>query len=351
MKRYILTLIAALTIVASASAMSYQRAREEALYLTDKMAYELNLNDQQYNDAYEINLDYFMSMETESDLYAEYLNYRLTDFRHILLNWQFDLMLRADYFVRPIIWSHGCWVFPIYSHYHRHVFYYDCPRVYYEYRGGHGHHHYHHGFYADRRPRWDGGMRGREPMGHPGREGGRMNPRRDGGRVNPGRGNGYHFDLPGRSTQNPGVGTRNPGRVENGIERENRPGRNDNSMMPGREDRVNRGNSYNRTESGNYDRQTPVTRSENRTTTIPGRNFNQGSRSGSRSSAGSSNYDRGNSFSRSSSRAYSGSSSSSISRGGSVSRGSSGTQTRSGGSSSPSRGGTSGGGSVSRGRR
>ena len=93
MKRYILTLVIALATVASASAMSYQRAREEALYLTDKMAYELNLNDQQYNDAYEINLDYFLSMETESDLYADYLNYRLTDFRHILLNWQFDLLL------------------------------------------------------------------------------------------------------------------------------------------------------------------------------------------------------------------------------------------------------------------
>ena len=161
MKRYILTLVIALATVASASAMSYQRAREEALYLTDKMAYELNLNDQQYNDAYEINLDYFLSMETESDLYAEYLNYRLTDFRHILLNWQFDLLLGSDYFVRPIIWSHGCWVFPIYRHYHRHVFYYDCPRVYHHYRGGHGHHHYSNGFYAERRPRWDGGMRGR----------------------------------------------------------------------------------------------------------------------------------------------------------------------------------------------
>ena len=178
MKRYILTLVIALATVASASAMSYQRAREEALYLTDKMAYELNLNDQQYNDAYEINLDYFLSMETESDLYAEYLNYRLTDFRHILLNWQFDLLLGADYFVRPIIWSHGCWVFPIYRHYHRHVFYYDCPRVYHHYRGGHGHHHYSNGFYAERRPRWDGGMRGREPIGVRGRGDGRVNPSR-----------------------------------------------------------------------------------------------------------------------------------------------------------------------------
>ena len=182
MKRYILTLVIALATVASASAMSYQRAREEALYLTDKMAYELNLNDQQYNDAYEINLDYFLSMETESDLYADYLNYRLTDFRHILLNWQFDLLLGADYFVRPIIWSHGCWVFPIYRHYHRHVFYYDCPRVYHHYRGGHGHHHYRNGFYAERRPRWDGGMRGREPIGVHGRGDGRGNPSRGDGR-------------------------------------------------------------------------------------------------------------------------------------------------------------------------
>ena len=121
MKRYILTLVAALTAMVSASAMSYERAREEALYLTDKMAYELNLNDQQYNDAYEINLDYFLSMNSERDLYEDYLSYRLTDFRHILVSWQFDLMLQADYFVRPLLWSRGCWVFPIYTHYHRHV--------------------------------------------------------------------------------------------------------------------------------------------------------------------------------------------------------------------------------------
>ncbi|MGN0234080.1 MAG: hypothetical protein ACI4B5_06645 [Bacteroidaceae bacterium] len=342
MKRYILTLITALTTMAGASAMNYQRAREEALYLTDKMAYELNLNDQQYNDAYEINLDYFLSMESESDLYADYLNYRLTDFRHILLNWQFDLMLRADYFVRPIIWSHGCWVFPIYRHYHRHVFYYDCPRVYYEYRGGHGHHHYHNGFYANRRPRWDGGMRGREPMGHINRYDRPMTPDREGGRVNPSRGNGYHFDLPGQ-------GTRNPGRGESSMRgSEERPGRNENNMTPGREERTTIGSTYNRTTSGNYNRQgqTPVTRSENHTTTIPGRSIS----SGSRSSSGSSSYDRGNSFSRSSSRATSGGASA-MSRGGSINRNSSSTQTKSSGTSTPSRRGTSGGSSVSRGGR
>ena len=324
MKRYILTLVIALTTVASASAMSYQRAREEALFLTDKMAYELNLNDQQYNDAYEINLDYFLSMETESDLYADYLNYRLTDFRHILLNWQFDLLLGADYFVRPIIWSHGCWVFPIYRHYHRHVFYYDCPRVYHHYRGGHGHHHYRNGFYAERRPRWDGGMRGRGD-----------------GRVNPSRGDGYHFDLPRQSSRNPEVGTRYPQRGESTRGNVNTPGRIDNGRTPGRDIQTNRGNTYGRTEPSIRQRQgqVPATRSENRTVTPP----NRGLSSGSRSSAGSSStYNRGNSFSRSSSRATTGSSSPSVSRGGSVSRSSSGMSTRSG---------SSGGGSVSRGRR
>ena len=323
MKRYILTMVIALATVASASAMSYQRAREEALYLTDKMAYELNLNDQQYNDAYEINLDYFLSMETESDLYAEYLNYRLTDFRHILLNWQFDLLLGADYFVRPIIWSHGCWVFPIYRHYHRHVFYYDCPRVYHHYRGGHGHHHYSNGFYAERRPRWDGGMRGREPIGVRGR------------------GDGYHFDLPRQSSRNPEVGTRYPQRGESTRGNVNTPGRIDNGRTPGRDVQTNRGNTYGRTEPSIRQRQgqVPATRSENRTITTP----NRGLSSGSRSSAGSSStYNRGNSFSRSSSRATTGSSSPSVSRGGSVSRSSSGMSTRSG---------SSGGGSVSRGRR
>ena len=320
MKRYILTLVIALATVASASAMSYQRAREEALYLTDKMAYELNLNDQQYNDAYEINLDYFLSMETESDLYADYLNYRLTDFRHILLNWQFDLLLGADYFVRPIIWSHGCWVFPIYRHYHRHVFYYDCPRVYHHYRGGHGHHHYSNGFYAERRPRWDGGMRGREPIGVRGRGDGRGNPSRGDGRVNPSRGDGYHFDLPRQSSRNPEVGTRSPQRGESTRGNVNTPGRIDNGRTPGRDVQTNRGNTYGRTEPSIRQRQgqVPATRSENRTITTP----NRGLSSGSRSSAGSSStYNRGNSFSRSSS---------------------SGMSTRSG---------SSGGGSVSRGRR
>ncbi len=51
MKKMILTLIAVVAMVLQANAMSYEQARREALFLTDKMAYELNLSDAQYEAA------------------------------------------------------------------------------------------------------------------------------------------------------------------------------------------------------------------------------------------------------------------------------------------------------------
>lgn len=165
MKRFIVSLFLIFAIWQSAFAMSYERAREEALYLTDKMAYELNLNDQQYNDAYEINLDYFLALDSEADLYADYLSYRLSDLRHILYDWQYNLLLAADYFIRPVYWRAGGWYFPIYAHYTVGHYYYSYPTVYYSYRGGHGRIHHHTGFYASRRPVWNGGLRGHQPIG------------------------------------------------------------------------------------------------------------------------------------------------------------------------------------------
>ena len=38
--------------------MSNSKVRKETRFLTDKMAYELNLNTEQYNDVYEINYDF-----------------------------------------------------------------------------------------------------------------------------------------------------------------------------------------------------------------------------------------------------------------------------------------------------
>ena len=192
MKRYIITLVLAIAAWSTTYAMSYEKARQEALYLTDKMAYELNLNDQQYNDAYEINLDYFLSLNSESDLYEDYLSYRLSDLRHILYDWQYNLLIAADYFIRPVYWRSGGWYFSIYSHYTPGYFYYRYPSVYYHYRGGHGRINYYNGFYANRRPVWNGGMRGRQPAGGRPNVNGRGSVIHDrGGRIN---GNGYHYD-------------------------------------------------------------------------------------------------------------------------------------------------------------
>ena len=49
MKRLIIIFTALLTLTATAGAMSYEQAREQALFLTDKMAYELNLTEEQYD--------------------------------------------------------------------------------------------------------------------------------------------------------------------------------------------------------------------------------------------------------------------------------------------------------------
>ena len=44
------------------AAMSNSRIRKETRFLTDKMAYELNLSTGQYNDVYEINYDFIYSI-------------------------------------------------------------------------------------------------------------------------------------------------------------------------------------------------------------------------------------------------------------------------------------------------
>ncbi len=126
------------TLTFTANAMSYEQAREQALFLTDKMAYELNLTDDQYEAAYEINLDYLMSVNSVDDLYGSYWRYRNLDMSYVLLDWQYRAFCDAAYFYRPLYFSGGYWRFGIYARYpHRDYFYFDRPRVYVSYCGGH----------------------------------------------------------------------------------------------------------------------------------------------------------------------------------------------------------------------
>lgn len=122
----------------AASAMSYSQAREQALFLTDKMAYELNLTDDQYEAAYEINLDYLLSVNSDDELYGDYWRWRNIDFSYVLLDWQYRMFCEAAYFYRPLYFSAGVWHFAIYARYpHRDYFYFHRPTVYMSYRGGH----------------------------------------------------------------------------------------------------------------------------------------------------------------------------------------------------------------------
>lgn len=159
MKKYIALLMLSFGSIIVANAMSYEMARDQALYLTDKMAYELNLNDEQYDYCYEINLDYLMNISTADDVYGPWLTYRNADIRNILYDWQYSLFIAADYFFHPVYWRHGAWYYPIYSRYAATHFFFSHPRVYFDYRGGHSRLHFRNSFYVHR-PHWNGGFRG-----------------------------------------------------------------------------------------------------------------------------------------------------------------------------------------------
>ena len=183
MKKMMIALVAMLTIAATGKAMSYEQARNEALFLTDKMAYELNLTEEQYEAAYEINLDYLMGVTSYDDVFGTYWEHRNLDMSYILFDWQWEAFCAATYFYRPLYWEGGYWHFGIYARYpHRDYFYFGRPLFYASYRGGHawhvvGGHGYYHGhrdhFHPSGRThfgmldRWNrGDFRGNHSNGH-----------------------------------------------------------------------------------------------------------------------------------------------------------------------------------------
>ena len=139
MKTYkAIILVVMMTIATSASAMSYSEAREEALFLADKMAYELNLTDEQYEAAYEINLDYLLHVDSYADAYGAYWRIRNNSLAAILADWQYSLYEAAAYFFRPLTWIDNVLNLRIYTRYtNPRKFYRSRPVVYVTYRGGH----------------------------------------------------------------------------------------------------------------------------------------------------------------------------------------------------------------------
>ena len=133
-----LILMALLMVMSvTAKALSYQVARSEALFLSDKMAYELNLSPSQYEAIYEINLDYFLYVGSSLDLYTDLWKQRNFEIQRVLTPYQFEEFLRLKYFYRPLGWRDGRWEFRIYRVYpNRRHYMMNPPRAYGHYQGG-----------------------------------------------------------------------------------------------------------------------------------------------------------------------------------------------------------------------
>ena len=251
MKRILLTLVAVVTLaVGSAKALSYVQAQREAWFLTDKMAYELNLTSEQFDRVYQINLDYLMSIRSAADCYGYYWNYRDADFRCVLFDWQYALYSTVDYFFRPIRWLRSAWYFPVCDHYRVGYYYFPRPTVYATYRGGMWHRRGHHDIspyhgYAFRpapgmRDRYHAGGRPAPRPGHDARPGHRPGDRHD---ARPGQrpGNDRPSQRPGndRPGQHPGATT--PGSTRPGNDR---PGNDRPGARPGGSSRPSGGGTY-----------------------------------------------------------------------------------------------------------
>ena len=150
MKRIMTTLAVMVMIITSAAAMSFNKARKEASFLTDKMAYELSLSASQMDAVYEINLDYLLSLNSPADLDGIYWMRRNSDLRYVLSAGQWDLYTRITDFYRPMYLASGNhFLLYLRNRYtSRHHFYYGRPTIYDSYRGGHNRDH--HSYYANR---------------------------------------------------------------------------------------------------------------------------------------------------------------------------------------------------------
>lgn len=142
-----------LLLAAPAMASGLGDIRVNARFLTDRMAFELNLTQTQYNDLYEVNYDFFHGIDPyiaamarqESyamDTYYRYLDERNDDLRWILSSAEYVRFMALEYFFRPVYTLNRVCYLRIYTVYpNRNFFYYSRPVHYLTYCGGHSRHH------------------------------------------------------------------------------------------------------------------------------------------------------------------------------------------------------------------
>ena len=133
-----LTILILMMVMAMAvRAIPYDEARRRAAFLSDKMAYELNLTPMQYEDVYQVNLDFLMMVNSRADLDGFLWEQRNFELQRILSPAQYSLYVNTIYFYRPIYWNGGRWRYGVYRRYtDQRYFYRGRPRAYDRYRGG-----------------------------------------------------------------------------------------------------------------------------------------------------------------------------------------------------------------------
>ena len=137
MKTRITLMVAMMTIVLTAAAMPYSDARNKALFLSDKMAYELNLTKPQLEAVYEINLDYLLNIDDESDVFGYQWEIRNRDLAQVLSNSQYNNYQASEWFCRPFTCDENGWTLAVNNRYKEGQFFMDKPNVYLSYQGGH----------------------------------------------------------------------------------------------------------------------------------------------------------------------------------------------------------------------
>ena len=160
MKKIFVTLAIAFLAVSQTFAMSHNKIREVARFISDRMAWELDMTPMQYDDCYEINYDFISAIDpimhnvargytSYINMYYTYLDFRNDDLRFVLNAVQYHRFMELEYFFRPVYTYRGDWYFRIYQIYNNPKFYYfDAPSIFKIYVGGHSRTHFSVGFYG-----------------------------------------------------------------------------------------------------------------------------------------------------------------------------------------------------------
>lgn len=165
-KKYvILCMIVCLMGVLPVSASGLGDIRLNARFLTDRMAFELSLNQSQYDDLFEINFDFLNSVDpyltgmarseaAALTAYYRFLDERNDDLRWILSEMAYARFLALEHFFRPVYAVNNVCYLRVYKVYPDHAhFYFGRPVHYYSYCGGHSRRHcgggsYYHRYYG-----------------------------------------------------------------------------------------------------------------------------------------------------------------------------------------------------------